>query len=86
MELNDDITYEEKIITRHQNLYAIYFPDQNYELVEKTSTPINIFRIIFNQFFNADYDLLEDKTLSSNTGEWYNLDDTTHITINNKMN
>jgi hypothetical protein len=84
--LNDDITYEEKIITSHQNLYAIYFPDQNYELVEKTSTAINIFRIIFNQFFNADYDLLEDKTFSSNTGEWYNLDDTTHITINNKMN
>ena len=80
--LDDRFTDQEKIIMTHQNLYAIYFPDGNYELVEKSITPVNIFRIIFNQFFNMDYELLEDRTFSSSSGEWYNLDETTDITIN----
>ena len=83
---NNDITYEEGIITSHQNLNAIYLPDQNYKFIEKTSTSVNIFRIIFNQFFNMNYQLLEDKTFSSRSGEWYNLEETTDITINREMN
>jgi hypothetical protein len=80
--LDDRFTDQEIIIMAHQNLYAIYFPDGNYELVEKSITTVNIFRIIFNQFFNMDYELLEDRTFSSSSGEWYNLDETTDITVN----
>ena len=50
------------------------------------TTPVNLFRIIFNQFFDADYELLDDRTFTSLSGEWYNLDETTNITINEGMN
>jgi hypothetical protein len=83
---NNNVSDEEKIIQEHQNLFAIYFPDENYELVKETRTTVNIFRIIFNQFFNSNYELIEDRTFTSLAGEWYNLDETTSITINHGMN
>jgi len=43
-------------------LNAYYFPDQNYELLYPSITPVNTFRVIFNQYLGADYELLEDKS------------------------
>lgn len=43
-------------------LNAYYFPDQNYELLYPSITPVNTFRVIFNQYFGANYELLEDKS------------------------
>lgn len=83
--LDDKFTDQEKTIMYHQNLYAIYLPGGDYSLVEKTRTPVNTFRIIFDQFFNMNYELLEDKTFSSPTGEWYILNETTDITIKHGM-
>ena len=52
---------DDLIIERMSNLNAIYFPDQNYASLVDVKTPINTFRIIFNEFFDKNYLLLEDK-------------------------
>lgn len=46
---------------RYSILNAYYFPDGNYDAVYPTITPVNSFRIVFNQFFGADLDVLDDK-------------------------
>jgi len=47
---------------RAKNLLALYFPDRNYQNLYPEITPVNSFRIIFNQFFGTTYALLEDQT------------------------
>ena len=42
-------------------LNAYYFPDQNYELLYPSISPVNSFRALFNQFFSTDYALLPDR-------------------------
>ncbi len=44
-----------------QNNY--YFPNQNYEGLYQSITPVNSFRIILNKYFNQDLPILEDKTI-----------------------
>jgi hypothetical protein len=55
---------DENIIRGFNNISALYFPDKNIELPNKLSL-VNIFRIFFNEYFEADYELLEDKQI------WY---------------
>ena len=50
---------------RMKILYAIYLPDGNYSSLHSTITPVNTFRIIFNQYFGTNYDLLEDRSFYS---------------------
>ena len=40
---------------------AYYLPDTEKNLPYDVITPVNTFRIIFNSYLNADYDLLENK-------------------------
>jgi hypothetical protein len=42
-------------------LNAYYFPDGNYSLLYPSISPVNSFRVLFNQFFAADYPLLPDR-------------------------
>ena len=42
------------------NVY--YFPDQNYDALYKDITPVNTFRVIFNQYFGTDYEMLPDRS------------------------
>jgi len=46
-------------------LNAYYFPDQDYEALYEDITPVNTFRIIFNNYFGTDYELLGDKSYFS---------------------
>ncbi len=46
-------------------LNAYYFPDQNYEALSEDITPVNTFRVIFNNYFDMDYELLENRSYSS---------------------
>jgi len=80
---DDNRTDEEKAIQTNQNLYAIYLPGEDYSLVEKTVTAVNMFRIIFNQFFNMNYELLEDRTFTNLHGD--DLEETTNMTIKPRM-
>ena len=45
------------------NFCAVYFPDRNYSLLYNNMSPINIFRIIFNQYFYQRFPLLKDSSI-----------------------
>jgi membrane-anchored protein YejM (alkaline phosphatase superfamily) len=45
-----------------QNLNAIYFPDQKYELLYDSLSPVNTFRIVLNKYFSAQLPLLKDSS------------------------
>lgn len=42
-------------------LNAYYLPDDGEELLYETITPVNSFRLVFNAYFDTDYDFLEDR-------------------------
>jgi membrane-anchored protein YejM (alkaline phosphatase superfamily) len=42
------------------NFNAVYFPDKNYSHLYDTMSPVNTFRIVFNQYFNQNFPLLKD--------------------------
>lgn len=46
---------------RQEILNMYYFPDQDYEALYPSITPVNTFRVIFRQYFNLDYELVEDR-------------------------
>ena len=46
-------------------LNAYYFSDQKYDKLYPEITPVNTFRVIFDQYFGADLPLLEDKNYFS---------------------
>jgi hypothetical protein len=46
-------------------LNAFYFPDRNIDSLYDSITPVNTFRVLFNQFFNANYEILKDITYFS---------------------
>ena len=46
---------------RFSTLNAIYFPDQNQDILYDGITPVNTFRIVFNEYFNASYPILDDR-------------------------
>jgi hypothetical protein len=45
-----------------QNMNAIYFPDQQYNLLYDSLSPVNTFRIVFNKYFDAKFDMLKDSS------------------------
>ncbi len=47
---------------RQQILNAYYFPNQAYQALSPSITPVNSFRVVFNTFFAGQYPLLEDVT------------------------
>ena len=42
-------------------LNAYYFPDQDYSLLYRGISPVNTFRVLLNQYFDGNYDLLPDR-------------------------
>ena len=46
---------------RFSILNAYYFPGQGYSSLYPSISPINSFRVLFNQFFHGDYALLPDR-------------------------
>ena len=72
---------DDLIIERMSNLNAIYFPNGNYEAFSEYTTPVNSFRIIFNEFFDADYTLLEDKMYWSTSSTPYAHKDVSNLLL-----
>jgi hypothetical protein len=56
-------------------LNAYYFPGGDYGLLYPDITPVNTFRVVLNQYFGADYPLLEDKSLFSTLTTPYRFND-----------
>jgi len=46
------------------NFKAYYFPEKGRNLEFETTTPVNSFRVLFNLYFDDDYEILEDKIYS----------------------
>lgn len=70
---------EEGVKERSSILYAVYFPDQNYQQFYNTITPVNTFRIVFDRYFNEGLELLPDKTYYTSYEKIYGYKDITDI-------
>lgn len=60
-----DSVEETNLRERFGILNAYYFPGNNDEKLYRSISPVNTFRVIFNQYFNADFPLLEDRSYFS---------------------
>jgi hypothetical protein len=69
--LQGDHGFIDTVESRLYNLNAYYLPGGGSKLVYPTITPVNTFRIIFNQYFNGNYPILKDTSHWSEEG-YYN--------------
>jgi hypothetical protein len=69
--------YEEHLAQRMSILNAIYFPDQGYEDLYQTISPVNTYRVVLNRFLGTDYELLEDRNYYSSLEYPYDFVDVT---------
>ena len=60
-------------------LNAYYLPENGSGLLYDSITPVNTFRLIFNYYFDENYELLEDKCYYSPYWQPYNFFDVTEI-------
>jgi hypothetical protein len=74
--INDDSIRE-----RISIFNAYYFPNIDSKVIYDGITPVNSFRLVLNNYFNGDYELLEDKIYFSTYQDMLNLTDVTSITI-----
>jgi hypothetical protein len=64
---------------RYTILNAIYFPKDHGDLpVYPGMTPVNSFRMIFNQLFSSDFEILEDRYFESRS-DWFDLSEIKNI-------
>jgi len=57
---------------RNANLMAYYMPDGGTEQLYPDISPVNSFRVVFNQYFGANYPLLPDIARSASYQDPYN--------------
>ncbi len=65
------------LIEKHAILNAYYFPDRDYTNLYDSISPVNSFRVIFNQYFGAELEMLADKNQFSRFDTPYDLIDVT---------
>ena len=58
-------------------LNAYYFPDGRYDRLYQDISPVNTFRVLFNEFFNAEFELLSVKCYFAEWDQLYDLADVT---------
>lgn len=73
---------KEFLIKRYGSFMAYYFPEQERNLLLENTTNVNSFRILFNSYFNDDFEVLEDKIYASPNGDVFNFTDVTDILLN----
>lgn len=65
------------------NLNAIYLPNKNLDYLNGYFTQVNTFRIVFNEYFNSDFELLPDEQywlkFNKNSREFFDLEEVTDI-------
>ena len=59
---------DDMIIQSLNNFNAYYLPDVEKDLIYDGMTPVNTFRIIFNAYFNQNFEILEDRHFWVNSG------------------
>ncbi|MFZ2152764.1 MAG: hypothetical protein WAV41_01770 [Microgenomates group bacterium] len=60
-------------------LYAILLPDKNYQHFSPVITPVNTYRILFNQYFGENNTILPNKTYYTNYDKMYGFSDITQF-------
>jgi len=60
IETQDTFEYE-YVLRSFNNFKAYYFPKVGQNIEFETTTPINSFRVLFNLYFDDEYDILEDR-------------------------
>jgi len=83
--IRGDKKSDEFIRERMSIFNAYYFPDQNSKLIYDSITPVNSFRLILNEYFNENYELLDDKNYFSSYKQWYNFTDVTERILWNTL-
>ena len=64
--LSANVEYSDEFAKERLTIFnAYYLPNGGCKLIYDTITPVNSFRLIFNYYFNAKYNLLEDKSYFS---------------------
>jgi hypothetical protein len=64
---------------RLSNINYILLPDKNKNSLYDTMTPVNTFRVLFNDYFGTNFEILEDRVFFSDYQKPYNFIDVTHI-------
>ena len=64
---------------RLSNINYILLPDKNENPLYNTITPVNTFRVLFNDYFNTNFEVLEDRIFFSEYEKPYNFIDVTHL-------
>ena len=64
---------------RLSNINYILLPDKNENPLYNTMTPVNTFRVLFNDYFNTNFEVLEDRMFHSGYDTPYDFIDVTHL-------
>lgn len=62
-------------------LNAFYFPDQDYSRLYPDISPVNTFRVVFNQYFSGEYALLPDRQYYSSWSFPFDFIEVTDISL-----
>ena len=67
---------KERIKERFSILNAYYLPNGGEKRLYANISPVNTFRVIFNYYFGANFELLEDKSYECRWKYPYNVENT----------
>jgi len=70
---------ESMILQRLSILNAYYVPEISEDQLYENITPVNSFRVIFNNYFNGNYEILEDQNYWNDIYKPYDFHDVTKI-------
>ena len=70
---------DQMIIERMNNINFYYLPYNGTKILYDNVTPVNSFRLIFNFYFNTDFQILEDKIYYQTYDKPYKFIDVTNI-------
>jgi len=70
---------ESMMLQRFSILNAYYVPEISENQFYENITPVNSFRIIFNDYFDGNYQILDDRNYWNNSGKPFDFHDVTEI-------
>ncbi len=66
---NDELLPQDEFQTERMKILNAYsFPDKDYSQLYQTISPVNSFRVIFNQYFNSNMQLFQDRQFANPKG------------------
>jgi hypothetical protein len=81
LENSDDTNHFERM----HILNALYLPEVESKIISPDHTPVNTFRLVFNEYFGYDYPMLENRSFESSYLTPYDFKDVTEESDYNKV-